>query len=39
MRTYALLTGGIYAETQESGAGAAEAIARIVRACGAKRIS
>ena len=39
MRSYAQLTGGIYAETQESGAGAAEAIARIVRACGAKRIS
>ncbi len=39
MRTYALLTGGLFAQIQRSGQGAAEAIADIIEACGAKTVS
>jgi len=39
MRTYGLLTGGIFAQIERSGAGAAEAIAGIIEACGAKTVS
>ena len=39
LRTYALLTGGIFAQIERSGQGAAEAIAQIIAACGAKTVS
>ncbi|MCR9219131.1 MAG: VWA domain-containing protein [Alphaproteobacteria bacterium] len=39
MRAYALLTGGLFIQVQRSGAGAAEAIAQIIEACGAKTVS
>lgn len=39
MRAYALLTGGLFIQIQRSGTGAAEAIAEIIEACGAKTVS
>ena len=39
MRTYPLLTGGVFAVTEESGQGAAEAIAKIIDRCGASPLS
>lgn len=39
MRSYAQLTGGLFAKTQSSGRGVAEGIARIIDACGTNQMS
>ncbi|MEQ8602127.1 MAG: vWA domain-containing protein [Marivibrio sp.] len=39
LRSYALLTGGLFLQIERSGQGAAEAVAEIIAACGAKTVS